>query len=396
MDSSRYRVDDVMTRAVVAVGRNALFKDIVERMERWHVSALPVLEGDGRVAGVVSEADLLPKEEFWDNNPATFTRLHRGADLAKAGARTAERLMSAPAVTVRSGAPAAEATRIMAERHVKRLPVVDAGGVLVGVISRRDLLGVLPGLSSDEPESSHGRSPTPGAPWKEPCPPREVRGDTMYGSPRTVGDVMTCTVTAVGPHAPFKEIVRLMQDRRVSALPVIEGEGRVVGVVSEADLLPKEEVWDAPGPGGTELLGRRDAAKAEALTAAELMSSPAVTVHAEAPLAQAARTMAQNGVRRLPVVGDDGLLAGVVSRTDLLKVFLRSDADIAEEVRHEVVSHLFRPPASTVHVEVNDGVVTFVGQVRDTSLVPVAAGLARAVDGVVDVEFDLAPARTMG
>ncbi|MEV7202511.1 CBS domain-containing protein [Streptomyces griseoluteus] len=215
----------------------------------------------------------------------------------------------------------------------------------------------------------------------------------MYGSPRTVGDVMTCTVAAVGPHAPFKEIVRLMQDWRVSALPVIEGEGRVAGVVSEADLLPKEEMWDAPGPA---LLGRRDAAKAEALTAAELMSSPAVTVHAEAPLAQAARIMAQNGVRRLPVVGDDGLLAGVVSRTDLLKVFLRSDADIAEEVRHEVVSHLFRPPASTVHVEVNDGVVTFVGQVRDTSLVPIAAGLTRAVDGVVDVEFDLAPAPAMG
>lgn len=393
MDSSGYRVDDVMTRAVVAVGRNALFKDIVERMERWHVSAVPVLEGDGRVAGLVSEADLLPKEEFWDNNPATFTRLHRGADLAKAGARTAERLMSAPAVTVRSGTPVAEAARIMVERHVKRLPVVETGGVLVGIVSRGDLLGVLSGPSSDEPESSHGRSPAPGAPWKEPCPPREVRGDTMYGSPRTVGDVMTCTVAAVGPHAPFKEIVRLMQDWRVSALPVIEGEGRVAGVVSEADLLPKEEMWDAPGPA---LLGRRDAAKAEALTAAELMSSPAVTVHAEAPLAQAARIMAQNGVRRLPVVGDDGLLAGVVSRTDLLKVFLRSDADIAEEVRHEVVSHLFRPPASTVHVEVNDGVVTFVGQVRDTSLVPIAAGLTRAVDGVVDVEFDLAPAPAMG
>ncbi|MGW2209674.1 CBS domain-containing protein [Streptomyces sp. NPDC001781] len=218
----------------------------------------------------------------------------------------------------------------------------------------------------------------------------------MYGSPLTVGDVMTSTVAAIGPRAPFKEIVRLLQDWRVSALPVIEGEGRVVGVVSEADLLPKEEMWDAPGPDGAELLGSRGVVKAEALTAAELMSSPAVTVHAEAPLAQAARLMAQNGVRRLPVVGDDGLLAGVVSRTDLLKVFLRSDADIADEVRHEVVSHLFRAPASTVHVEVNDGVVTFVGQVRDTSLVPVAAGLTRAVDGVVDVEFDLAPSRTVG
>ncbi|MFF3149250.1 CBS domain-containing protein, partial [Streptomyces sp. NPDC057927] len=77
MDSSPHRVSDVMTRAVVAVGRKAPFKDVVERMEQWQVSALPVLEGDGRVIGVVSEADLLPKEEFRDSDPDRFTQLHR-------------------------------------------------------------------------------------------------------------------------------------------------------------------------------------------------------------------------------------------------------------------------------------------------------------------------------
>ncbi|WP_330342440.1 CBS domain-containing protein [Streptomyces sp. NBC_00557] len=212
----------------------------------------------------------------------------------------------------------------------------------------------------------------------------------MYGTRHIVSDVMTQTVAAVGRRALFKEIVQLMQDWKVSALPVIEGEGRVVGVVSEADLLPKEELRDDPDAGYLQLRQPVDVAKAGALTAGDLMSSPAVTVRAGATLAEAARIMAHEGVKRLPVVDDAGLLAGVVSRADLLKVFLRDDEDIAEEVRREISSNLSPPPSSAVHVEVHDGVVTLTGRLPDTSLVPVAARLIRAVEGVVDVEFDLA------
>ncbi|MFF7356996.1 CBS domain-containing protein [Streptomyces filipinensis] len=211
----------------------------------------------------------------------------------------------------------------------------------------------------------------------------------MYGTPHLVTAVMTQTVAAVGRRAPFKEIVQLMQDWQISALPVIEGEGRVVGVVSEADLLPKEELRDDPDGGRLQLRQPVDVARAAALTAGDLMSSPAVTVRADATLAEAARIMAHEGVKRLPVVDDAGLLAGVVSRADLLKVFLRDDEDIAEEVRREVASFLF-PPPSAVRVEVHDGVVTLTGRIRDTALVPVAARLVRSVEGVVDVEFDLA------
>ncbi|MEU1305280.1 CBS domain-containing protein [Streptomyces shenzhenensis] len=210
----------------------------------------------------------------------------------------------------------------------------------------------------------------------------------MYGAPHIVSDVMTHTVAAVGPRASFKEMVRLMQDRKVSALPVIEGEGRVVGVVSEADLLPTEELRDDPDVGYLRLRRPADLAKAEAVTAAELMSSPAITVRAGATLAEAARVMARARVKRLPVVDDRQVLQGVVSRADLLKVFLREDEDIAEEVRREIVSHVF-PPPSAVGVEVRDGVVTLSGTVRDSSLLPVAARLVRAVEGVVDVEFGL-------
>jgi len=200
---------------------------------------------------------------------------------------------------------------------------------------------------------------------------------------------MTRTVAAVGREAAFKDIVRAMQDRKVSALPVVDGGNRVVGVVSEADLLPKEEFRDSDPDRYTQLRRLSDLAKAGSVTAGELMTSPALTVRADATLAQAAREMARARVKRLPVVDDSGRLEGIVSRADLLKVFLRDDESIAEEVRREIVSYLLPAPASAVRVEVRDGVVTLGGRVRDASLVPVAARLVRAVEGVVDVEFAL-------
>ncbi|ANP50614.1 CBS domain-containing protein [Streptomyces griseochromogenes] len=211
----------------------------------------------------------------------------------------------------------------------------------------------------------------------------------MYATAHIVSDVMTRTVAFVGRRASFKVIVQMMQDREVSALPVLEGEGRVVGVVSEADLLPTEEFRDSPEEGCALLRRPADVAKAGAVTAGDLMSSPAITVRANATLAEAARIMAREKVKRLPVVDEAGLLEGIISRADLLKVFLRGDDDIAEEIRREIVPYLFPLPSSAIRVEVHDGVATLTGRVRDTALVPVAARLVRAVEGVVDVEFDL-------
>ncbi|MFC8348433.1 CBS domain-containing protein [Streptomyces sp. NPDC057280] len=211
----------------------------------------------------------------------------------------------------------------------------------------------------------------------------------MSGAPHIVSDVMTRDVACVDRDAAFKDIVRTMQDRKVSALPVVDGGGRIVGVVSEADLLPKEEFRDSDPDRYTQLRRLADLAKAGSVTAGELMTSPALTVTPGVTLAQAARTMARARVKRLPVVDAEGRPTGIVSRADLLKVFLRSDEDIAEEVRREVVAYLFPTQADAVRVEVRDGVVRLGGRVRDTSLVPVAARLARAVEGVVDIEFRL-------
>ncbi|MEV6762111.1 CBS domain-containing protein [Streptomyces sp. NPDC051105] len=213
----------------------------------------------------------------------------------------------------------------------------------------------------------------------------------MPGKPHTVSDVMTHTVAAVGRDAPFKDVVTMMEERKVSALPVLEGGGRVIGVVSEADLLPKEELRDSDPDRFPQRQRLDDLAKAGAVTAEELMSTPAVTAHPNATLAQAARIMAQRKVKLLPVVNAEGMLEGVVSRSDLLKVFLRDDEELAEEVRHEVIDRLFPLSADHMRVEVAEGVVSLTGWVDDNGLARVAEQLARAVEGVVDVRCCLMP-----
>ncbi|MEU6982063.1 CBS domain-containing protein [Streptomyces sp. NPDC046324] len=211
----------------------------------------------------------------------------------------------------------------------------------------------------------------------------------MTPQPFTVADVMTKKVVAVRPGAEFKEIVAAMERWKVTAVPVVEGEGRVVGVVSEADLLLKEEFHDHR-LGLVEQMRRLGAtAKAGSRRAEDLMTSPAVTVAPEASLPQAARLMAARRVKRLPVVDASGTIQGIVSRSDLLKVFLRPDEDLAAEVRHDVVEHLFPLSQHQVDVRVDAGVVTLSGEVRDSALIPLAARLARAVEGVVDVRCEL-------
>jgi CBS-domain-containing membrane protein len=204
---------------------------------------------------------------------------------------------------------------------------------------------------------------------------------------RRTRDVMTVEVVTVDEHAAFKEVARLLTERRVSALPVLDGEGRVVGVVSEADLILKEEFPGGP-PGGRLLRGRRrreTRAKAAGGTAAELMTSPAVTIGPDAGVAEAARLLHRHGIKRLPVVDPAGPLLGIVSRADLLKVFLRADADIAAEVRQQVLTRAMWIDPDDLLVEVRDGVVSLTGQLERRSLIPILVSLVRCLDGVVDV-----------
>ncbi|MFJ9346410.1 CBS domain-containing protein [Streptomyces sp. NPDC101237] len=215
----------------------------------------------------------------------------------------------------------------------------------------------------------------------------------MTGSPHLVRDVMTPTVLALRHSAAFKEIVKALHQWRVSAAPVLDDEGRVVGMVSEADLLRKEQAYDGAPVRYGRIRPEPATSKAAAVTVNGLMTAPAVTVGPDATLPEAARAMARHGVRRLPVVGPDGKLKGIVSRSDLLKVFLRTDEDIAGEIRSTIAPRLFGDPSEPLRVSVRDGVVTLAGQVEDVRLIPVAVGWVRSLDGVVAVDCELAGPR---
>jgi CBS domain-containing protein len=204
---------------------------------------------------------------------------------------------------------------------------------------------------------------------------------------KTVKDVMTRTVVVVRDSTPFKELVRRMQEHRVSAVPVVDEDGRAIGIVSEADLILKEDQFLEGEPHLFERRHHRiEREKHAAGTAAALMTSPAVSVGPDASLAEAARLMTKHSVKRLPVVGADGRVMGIVSRSDLLKVFLRSDAEIVRAIREDVIRRTLWIDPLTIRVVVREGVATLEGQVERRSLVPVLVGLVHAIDGVVGVE----------
>ncbi|MER6777888.1 MULTISPECIES: CBS domain-containing protein [unclassified Streptomyces] len=186
---------------------------------------------------------------------------------------------------------------------------------------------------------------------------------------RTVEDVMTHAVISVDRRTPFKDVVESMRQWRISALPVVSEEGRVAGVVSEADLLLKAQGAD----------------ESRAVTAGQLMTVPAVTVTKDATIPGAARLMARGHLKRLPVVDGDGHLIGVVSRGDLLKIYLRPDADIAEELRELIMAELIPAGPAMVQVHVADGIVHLDGSIPDPALKDVLVRVARTVPGVVDV-----------
>lgn len=203
---------------------------------------------------------------------------------------------------------------------------------------------------------------------------------------RTVQDVMTQQVVTVRRETPFKRVAELLADNDVTAVPVVDSGFRPIGIVSESDLLRKEVVRPEPdGRSPVPWLHPRDRDRSEAETAAGLMTTLLVTARPDWSVVEAARTMERRQVKRLPVVDDTGLLVGVVSRGDLLRVFLRHDTAIREEIVQDVLRlALFIAPGA-VQVHVLDGVVTLTGQIERHSLLPVVLRLCRTVDGVVAV-----------
>ncbi len=204
-----------------------------------------------------------------------------------------------------------------------------------------------------------------------------------------VKDVMTREVVSVDEFAPFKQLVVLLQKHRISALPVVTDSRRVVGVVSEADLLVKE---GQPDMQPHLLESRRDRdrrGKASGRLSGELMTGPAITIGPEASVVEAARLMQAKGIKRLPVVDEEGKLAGIVSRADLLQAFLRPDDEIWREVVEDVILRSLWLDPQRLEVRVANGVVTLGGEVDRRSDRELIETFVLRVDGVVGVQNHL-------
>jgi CBS domain-containing protein len=203
-----------------------------------------------------------------------------------------------------------------------------------------------------------------------------------------VRDVMTTEVVTAEPSTPFKELAGRLAQHRISAVPVVDADRRVLGIVTEADLLLKQE---HPDPKATVPLiwtrrRRQERAKAAAAVAGKLMTAPAVTVPPTATVTEAARRMHTARVKRLPVVDERGQLLGIVSRADLLKVFTRTDEAIWREVMDDVIVGDFMMDPSRFFIDVVDGVVVLQGRVERSRLIPFLVRAVHAVEGVVRVE----------
>jgi CBS domain-containing protein len=188
----------------------------------------------------------------------------------------------------------------------------------------------------------------------------------------------------------YKELAAILVGQRISGVPVLSHQGKVVGMVCESDLLAKEELHKVPGTDHPGLPHRRALrAKAYAATAGELMITHPVTIGPAVTVAGAARVMDRHHLVCLPVVAEDGKLAGLLSSRDLLRVFLRPDGEIRAEIIDDVLARYLGTNPALVRVDVTDGVVTLTGEVECKSMLPAVEPAARAVDGVVDVEIQL-------
>ncbi|WP_282792643.1 CBS domain-containing protein [Streptomyces sp. CC224B] len=193
---------------------------------------------------------------------------------------------------------------------------------------------------------------------------------------RTVGEVMTRDVVQTSPTTPLQHIVRLLDHHRLSGLPVVDEDDKVLGVASRTDLVRTRTGWLNWSPAD---------AVTVTVTVGGVMSSPAVTVHPEQTVPDAARLMERRGVERLPVVDEEDRLIGIATRSDLLRVFLRTDDDIRRQVTEEILVGVLGLPPDAVRPSVRDGVVTLDGHVDLGGQAAEAVHRTWRLDGVVGV-----------
>lgn len=210
-----------------------------------------------------------------------------------------------------------------------------------------------------------------------------------------VESVMTSDVVTAKPETPFKELAELLSEHRISGIPIVDDDRRLVGIVTEADLLWTEKERE-PKRRSRFLewfINRKRLAEIERLVAdlraGDLMTRDVVTVGTETPVREAVSALLAAGVKRLPVLDPQGCVVGIVSRTDLLRPFLRSDRDIRTEILEEVIGRVMWLDPATVDIDVERGVVRLRGELEVRGTKEILVDLVERTDGVVGVIDEL-------
>ncbi|MBX3056937.1 MAG: DUF190 domain-containing protein [Anaerolineae bacterium] len=304
-------VQDVMRREVVTVTPDTPAVEVVTLLLQKGYRSLPVVDGDGRIQGIITDGDLLRRaglQARLDLQPelADADWQQQVADLRAQGG-TAVDLMTSPVHTVTAADPLQQAVALMTAHHLKRLPVVDGHGRLAGWISRVDILRAIE--------------------YHQPA--AEVEQESRsFGS--TIAELMYRDVPTVTPQATLEEILLALEQNNRRRAVVVDGERRVVGIITDGDLLRRAPEAARPGLrqrlrgllGGTSTPPASFILPEATATAAALMSAPAITIPVTAVPAAALRLMVQKGIKRLPVVDGDGRLVGLLGRGSLLRGLL--------------------------------------------------------------------------
>ena len=296
------RVGDVMSRDVASVRPDTPLDDVTRLLVDRDVKAAPVVDADGRVVGVITGGDLLERGglpvrlSLQKDLPPDLAAHH--LRLLEESGQTAADIMTAQPATIQVDAPVRDAARLMVQRHVKRLPVVDTAGRLVGIVSRLDVL------------RATGQAAREAAPMLPP----------PSGVNLKVRDVMTADVPTAHPNTPLDELLPQLVDSPVRRVVGVDNAGRVVGLIADAMLLnqalPEEKpsVWRA----FRHWLGVSEGTPPPAV-AADLMTREVFTIGADAPMLDAIEGMVERRVKRLVVVDDEHRLLGMVDRQRALQ-----------------------------------------------------------------------------
>jgi CBS domain-containing protein len=311
------KVEQTMTREVSTVGPEATLAEVVEKLLDKPYTALPVVDAQGRLVGIISDTDLL---ERGDMEVSISLKRATDPELARSliarlrqNTRTVAQVMTLDPVTVGPDATLNEAARLMESRRLKHLPVVNPDKRLIGVLSRFDITkavaaGYLPQIAAPAAVEMHP------------------------ASPRVIGDIMESEVTTVMPETLFSEVLSLLARTRIQRVVVVDAERHVVGIISETDLITR--MSPETHPGILELLvsklpfghrsteARSHLQKARGKTAADLMTQPAVTLRADESIGTALAMSAEKHIKRFPVVDESGKLLGIVGRSELLSALV--------------------------------------------------------------------------